>query len=90
MSSSYFYIRAASFAFLLFSTSIIINFLQTSGLILLFPMRKLYRNFMRFTQRLFGSLIIVLTYIFAPVNIVLTGPHHVDLKQATFGVIMVS
>ncbi|KAJ2990574.1 hypothetical protein HDV02_004277 [Globomyces sp. JEL0801] len=42
---------------------------------------------MRFTQRLFGSLIIILTYLFAPLKVVMTG-HHQDLNNTSFAPII--
>ncbi|KAJ3348944.1 hypothetical protein HDU91_006445 [Kappamyces sp. JEL0680] len=82
----HYYFRAISFASLIFGCSCIIYLLQLAGLFL-YPVRPVYRNHMRFTQRLFGSLIIVATFLFAPLSIELTGSHEA-LKQTSFVPIM--
>jgi hypothetical protein len=83
-------IRAASFLYIYVSSSILINCLQFWGVLVPYMLsRAYYRNFMRFTQRLFGILILITTFIFTPLQIVLTGEHQ-ELNQESFVPIMVT
>lgn len=66
--------------------SFMINIVQLWGIVLL-PFRPLYRRYMRFSQRLFGSLMLVVTYILAPLQINLSGCHQ-ELQADTFAPIM--
>jgi lysocardiolipin and lysophospholipid acyltransferase len=79
-------IRMMAFLSMMLGCSCIINCLQFLGLFLRIS-RPHYRTYMRFTQRLFGSLILVATYLFAPLQIILTG-HHQDLNSSSFVPIM--
>lgn len=81
-----FYTRTTAFGIIFFLGILAINLVQLPGR-LLFPLRKVYRNYMRFTQRLFGSLILTLTFIFSPLSINLTGAHQ-GLKSNTFAPII--
>ena len=78
-------INAAGFLSMMIYFSLIIILIQLPGLLL--PNRQVYRNWMRFTQRLWGSLILVVTWIFAPITIKLSGNHSL-LKSSSFVTIM--
>ena len=81
-------VRTAAFLSIYVSCSILINGIQFWGLSLYLLSRDYYRNYMRFTQRLFGILIVIVTFIFSPLQIVLTGEHS-GLNQESFVPIMV-
>lgn len=81
--------RSISFLSVLVLCSIAINAVQAWGFLFLFALsRPFYRLFMRFTQRLFGILILFCTFIYSPLQIVLTGAHQ-ELNQDSFAPIMV-
>ncbi|KAI8894813.1 acyltransferase-domain-containing protein [Globomyces pollinis-pini] len=86
MESLIYYVRVVAFIWLILGVSFAINIVQLPGLLLYFS-RPHYRTWMRFTQRLFGSLVIVATYLFAPLQIVMTG-EHVHLNRKSFVPIM--
>ncbi|KAJ3187753.1 hypothetical protein HDU85_006146 [Gaertneriomyces sp. JEL0708] len=50
-----------------------VNLIQYPGLLLRLISRTLYRRYIMFTQGLFGSLLVLLTYVFSPIEIVVTG-----------------
>jgi hypothetical protein len=80
-----FYFRAISFGIIFLIGIISINIVQLPGRFL--PFRLFYRNYMRFTQRLFGSLILILTFLFTPLSINLTGAHQ-GLSRNSFNPII--
>ncbi|KAI8929652.1 acyltransferase-domain-containing protein [Entophlyctis helioformis] len=82
-----FYLRMVAFLGILFGCSLAINYIQFIGLPLKLVSRSYYRRWMRFTQRLFGSLMLIETYLFAPLDIVLTGDHEA-LRDTDVTVIM--
>ena len=81
--------RSISFLSVLVLCSIAINAVQAWGFLFLFALsRPFYRLSMRFTQRLFGILILFCTFLYSPLQIVLTGAHQ-ELNQDSFAPIMV-
>ncbi|KAL2912156.1 hypothetical protein HK105_208357 [Polyrhizophydium stewartii] len=70
-----FYINAVLFLWAMTACSLAINWVQLVALPLSLVSRRHYRRWMRFTQRLFGSLMLTVTYVFAPLEIVMTGDH---------------
>ncbi|KAJ3413269.1 hypothetical protein HDV05_008255 [Chytridiales sp. JEL 0842] len=66
-------LRGALFATILFSTSFAINTLQFPSLILYYPSPTLFRTYNRFTQQLFGSVVVLLTFLFCPLELIVTG-----------------
>ncbi|KAJ1338924.1 hypothetical protein BSLG_006559 [Batrachochytrium salamandrivorans] len=67
--------KACTLLSILLGCSLVINGIQLAALPLCVISRKYYRYSMRFTQRLFGSLLILITLFYAPVEIILTGDH---------------
>lgn len=79
--------RAVGVISLVLFASLAISVIQILGLFLLIVSRHSYRTLMRFSQRLFGSLVLMVTYIYAPLRIEITGCHQ-ELKKSTFAPIM--
>jgi hypothetical protein len=77
-----YYLRAIAFCWVIFMSSFLINMLQFIGLPLALS-RPHYRAFMRYTQRLYGSMLLVVSYIFAPLQIIITGCHE-ELNRTSF------
>ncbi|KAJ3282920.1 hypothetical protein HK104_010652 [Borealophlyctis nickersoniae] len=80
-------LRIILFALILDGTSFCINTLQFPSLILKLVSRHLYRRYIAISQRLFGSLLIVLVYLFSPAEIILSGDHK-GLQANRFIVLM--
>ncbi|TPX59410.1 1-acylglycerol-3-phosphate O-acyltransferase [Spizellomyces sp. 'palustris'] len=78
-----FILRTFIFVVIMDCSAASINLVQYPSLILSPLSRHLYRRYIQFTQAMFGSLIVLLTYLFTPVEIVVTGDHrHLD-RDAT-------
>lgn len=76
------YLRAIAFSIVWWSGIVLVNLLQFPGFFLL-PWRRQYRSWMKVSQRVFGSLLIVTTFLFAPLQIIVTGCHQ-HLQHETF------
>ncbi|KAJ1563311.1 hypothetical protein HK405_002518, partial [Cladochytrium tenue] len=71
-----FYLKVAGFLLILFATAGGIVLAQLPSLVLLLHSHALYRSYIRLTEKVFGSLSVVLTYLFCPGSVlVLTGDH---------------
>jgi lysocardiolipin and lysophospholipid acyltransferase len=77
-----YYLRGFAFFWIIFSGSAMINTIQFLGYPLVLS-RPHYRAYMRYTQRLYGSLLLISTYIFAPLQIIMTGCHE-ELNRGSF------
>ncbi|KAI8917157.1 acyltransferase-domain-containing protein [Powellomyces hirtus] len=77
-----FALRTFVFVLIMDCTAASINLLQYPGLLLSLASRHAYRKYIQFTQALFGSLIVLLTYLFTPVEIVVTGDHQALTRDA--------
>ncbi|KAJ3021057.1 hypothetical protein HKX48_009302 [Thoreauomyces humboldtii] len=87
MGRAQFMLRTFVFVAIMDCTAASINLIQYPGLLLAFFSRHVYRQYINFTQSLFGALIVLLTYLFTPVEIVVTGDHD-QLDRNTMAVIM--
>ncbi|KAI8828439.1 hypothetical protein BC829DRAFT_412191 [Chytridium lagenaria] len=70
-----FILRVLTFLFLMEGVSLAINVLQLFSLPLHRPLYRLYRVYIRLTERLFGSLMTIITYLLCPVELVMYGDH---------------
>ncbi|KAI8586061.1 acyltransferase-domain-containing protein [Geranomyces variabilis] len=70
-----FALRSFVFVLIMDCSAASINLIQYPGLLLALVSRHVYRQYIQLTQALFGSLIVLLTYLFTPVEIVVTGDH---------------
>jgi lysocardiolipin and lysophospholipid acyltransferase len=75
-------LRTIAFSLVWWSGIVLVNLLQFPAFFLL-PWRKLYRSWMKVTQKVFGGLLVVLTILFAPLKIIVTGCHQ-HLEKDTF------
>ncbi|KAJ3051924.1 hypothetical protein HK097_007073 [Rhizophlyctis rosea] len=80
-------IRTLAFALLLDGTATCINLLQYPSLIFIPFSRHLYRLYNKFTAQIFASLLVVLAYLFAPAELVLSGDHK-GLEKDAFLVVV--
>ena len=75
LSQLYYVYAAVSLLTIVFGCSIAINCRQVLSAPLLLLSRHRYRTEMRKCQGLFGSLILYVTFFYAPLDIILTGDH---------------
>ncbi|RKO84197.1 hypothetical protein BDK51DRAFT_32506, partial [Blyttiomyces helicus] len=69
------FIRFIALILILDGGSIAIHLFQYPALLILPVSRSLFRLYISFTERLFASLLVCTTYLFARTEIVLTGEH---------------
>ena len=71
-----FYLKIALFLVLFLTVTLSILSMQFPSLLLLFHSHRLYRGYIRITEKIFGSLIIVLVHTFTPgTKLILTGDY---------------
>lgn len=85
---AHFIFRTFVFVLIMDCIATSINLVQYPALVLRLLSRHLYRKYIQYTQALFGSLLVLLTYLFTPVEIVVTGDHE-GLNKDAMAVIMV-
>ncbi|KAJ3160314.1 hypothetical protein HK101_000918 [Irineochytrium annulatum] len=66
-------VKGATLFVLLEGVSLCINVVQVFSFPLLMVDHRLYRNYIRVTERLFASLMVLLTYLLMPVHLSITG-----------------
>lgn len=80
-------VRALLFSIVCLTGVFLVNVIQFPAALLLWPWRRTYRNWMKFSQKVFGCILIATTFLFAPLQIVVTGAHQ-DLSNKTFAPII--
>ncbi|KAI9105883.1 acyltransferase-domain-containing protein [Phlyctochytrium arcticum] len=75
------------FVIIMDCTATAINIIQFPSLPLRVFSRRVYRRYIQFTQAVFGTLLVLLTWLFTPLEIVVTGDHEL-LKGDSMTVIM--
>ncbi|KAJ3095395.1 hypothetical protein HDU97_006998 [Phlyctochytrium planicorne] len=68
-------LRILTFLVLMEGVSLAINVIQCFSFPMYAASYMVYRSYIRITEQLFGSLMVILTYLLCPVELVITGDH---------------